>query len=272
VRQAGDLYHFLISGSWPRLLGFVALGFVASNTVFALGYLAVPHSIAHAHPGSFSDAFFFSVQTMATIGYGLEAPRTLWANILVVFEALVGLVGLALVTGLAFAKFSRPTARVVFSRQAVISPHEGVPSLMFRMANARGNNIVEAQLHVVFVRNETTTEGDTMRRFYDLDLVRRRSALFRLSWTAIHPITERSPFHGASPADLEAVQAEVVVSLLGFDETFSQTIHTRYSYRSTDIVWGARFVDILRQRPDGESYVDYEHFHDLVRRPSLRGE
>src|SRR5438477_495958 len=153
---------------------------------------------------------------MATIGYGKLVPRMVFANVLVTVEALVGLFGVAMVTGLMFAKFSRPTARVLFSRQAVVAPHDGVPSFMFRMANARGNNIVHAQVQVVLAREETTLEGDRMRRFHDLVLLRPRSTLFSFSWTAIHPITEVSPFHGATPAALVAAEAEIVVSLMGY--------------------------------------------------------
>src|SRR5205814_2817311 len=170
--------------------------------------------------------------------------------------------GLALVTGLMFAKFSRPTARVVFSRRAVIAPQDGVPSLMFRMANTRGNNIVEAQVHVVLARNETTVEGERMRRFYDLELARRQSALFTLSWTAIHPVTAASPLHTLGAAALEAAEAEIVVSLLGFDETFSQTVHARHRYQPGDIVWNARFADILFTGGDGRRRIDYSRFDE----------
>ena len=159
-----DLYHHLLSASWLRLLAIIAGLYLAANALFALAYLAEPGSVEHARPGSFVDAFFFSVQTMATIGYGKLVPRTGFANALVTVEALVGLFGVAMVTGLMFAKFSRPTARVLFSRQAVVAPHNGVPCFMFRMANARGNNIVHAQLQLVLAREETTLEGDRMRR------------------------------------------------------------------------------------------------------------
>jgi inward rectifier potassium channel len=260
----GDLYHRLISISWPRLVALVAVAFVALNALFALGYTLGADAIENARPGSFADAFFFSVQTMATIGYGKMAPRTTYANLLVTVEVLVGLMGLALVTGLTFAKFSRPTARVVFSRRAVIAPHDGVPSFMFRMANARGNNIVEAQVHVVLVRNETTAEGERMRRFYDLELARRQSALFALSWTAIHPLTTASPLHALTAAALEAAEAEIVVSLLGFDETFSQTVHARHRYHPADIVWDARFADILFSPTDGRRRIDYSRFDEVV--------
>jgi len=260
----GDLYHRLISSSWPRLLAILAVGFLAANTFFALAYLLGADAIENGRPGSFTDAFFFSVQTMGTVGYGKMVPHTVYANVLMTVEVLMGLVGLALVTGLTFAKFSRPTARVIFSSRAVIAPQDGVSSLMFRMANARGNNIVEAQVHVVLARNETTIEGERMRRFYDLDLTRRQSALFALSWTAIHPLIERSPLYGLDAAALQAAEAEIIVSLLGFDETFSQTVHARHRYTAGDIAWNARFADILFLRPDGARRVDYTHFDEVV--------
>ena len=261
----GDLYHFLLTSSWPRLLAVLVLAFVGANVVFALAYVDLPGSIENARPGSFADAFFFSVQTMATVGYGKMVPATVAANVLMTIEVVVGLVGIALFTGLAFAKFSRPTARVLFSSRAVIARFDAIPSLMFRMANARGNTIVEAQIHVVLARNETTAEGVRMRRFHDLDLARRQSALFALSWTAIHPITPTSPLHGATRESLAAAEAEIVVSLLGLDEQFSQTVHARHRYAAADIVWNARLADILFR--DGRREIDYTRFHDVVPLP-----
>ena len=259
----GDLYHFLLTSSWPRLLALLAAVYGTANAVFAVGYLLEPDALENARPGSFADAFFFSVQTMATIGYGRMVPRTLLANVLVTLETLTGLLGLAMVTGLVFAKFSRPTARVVFSQRAVVTPHDGVPSLMFRMANARGNRIVEARVRAVLARDETTAEGETMRRFHDLALVRDRNPLFALTWTAIHPITATSPLFGATPEGLAAMGAEVVASLVGIDETVSQTIHARHTYAAADLAWGARLRDILRRLPDGRRQVDYARFHDV---------
>lgn len=266
-RLTGDLYHVFLEAPWPILLATFAAYYAVANALFALAYLAGGDDLATAHPGSFPDAFFFSVQTMATIGYGEMVPQGLYANVLMTIEVLVGLVALAMVTGLTFAKFSRPTARVLFSRYAVIAPHDGVPSLMFRMANVRGNNVIEAEVHVVLARDETTAEGDSMRRFHDLDLLRRRSALFALSWTAIHPLTDRSPLHGATGAALEAAEAEIIVSLMGFDEQFSQTVHARHHYRSADIVWGARFADILVGTASGGRRIDYGRFHEVVPLP-----
>src|SRR5947208_2743005 len=207
-----DLYHLLLTSSWPRLLGLLAIGYAAANALFALGYLIEPDAIENARPGSFADAFFFSVQTMATIGYGRMVPRTFLANTLVTLETLTGLLGLAMVTGLVFAKFSRPTARVLFSRVAVIGWRDGVRAFMFRMANERGNNIVEAQVHVALARQEVTAEGESVRRFYDLELARRLNTIFPNTWTVIHPIVDGSPLHHATATSLAVEDAPIVAS------------------------------------------------------------
>ena len=186
-----DLYHFLVTASWPALIGLIAAAFTLANLLFATGYY-LDQGIENAHSGSFTDMFFFSVQTMATIGYGKMEPVTLFSNILVSIEALTGLLALALMTGLVFSKFSRPTARVRFSRKVVIGPRDGANSLMIRAANLRANRIVEADMHVVLARQEVTVEGETIRRLYDLPMTRSRSAMFALSWTAVHQIVDGS--------------------------------------------------------------------------------
>jgi inward rectifier potassium channel len=257
-----DFYHQLITSSWPLLLLEVVAAFIAVNCLFASGYL-IAGGIEHARRGSFADAFFFSVQTMATIGYGKMAPFTFIANLLASGEALTGLLGFALVTGLVFSKFSRPTARVRFTRNAVISLRDGVPSLMFRMANVRANQIVEAQIHAVFARQESTLEGEEVRRFYDLELTRYRNAIFSYSWTAIHPINLNSPLYGATGDTLSASDAGITVSLTGIDETFSQTVYARYYYDAEDIIWGARLADITTRTPEGEFLFDFTRY-DLV--------
>jgi inward rectifier potassium channel len=258
-----DFYHHLITSSWPFLLLQIAIAFVVANSLFAVGYY-LDGGVENARPGSFADVFFFSVETMATIGYGKMAPATLLAHILMSIEALTGLISLALVTGLIFSKFSRPTARVRFSRWAVISNRDGVPSLMFRTANVRANEIVEAQIHVVLARQERTAEGEDVRRFYDLELSRYRNPIFSFSWTAIHPITPASPLYGATPATLTEADAAITVSLTGLDETFSQTVYTRYSYEVADIVWGARLADIRIATPGGGYAFDYSQFDEVV--------
>ncbi|MGA2409394.1 MAG: ion channel, partial [Candidatus Binataceae bacterium] len=213
-RYFTDFYHHLLISSWPSLLLQIAAAFIALNSLFALLYL-IDGGIDNARPGSFLDVFFFSVETMATIGYGRMSPITVPANILMSIEALIGLMGLAVMTGLIFAKFSRPTARVRFSRMAVVSVRDGLPCLMFRMANVRSTQIVEAQVHVVFARQEKTLEGEEVRRFYDLRLTRYRNAIFAYSWTAIHPIDSNSPFYGETPKSLAAASSDIIVSLTG---------------------------------------------------------
>jgi len=264
-----DLYHFLVTSSWPALIGLIAAGFAVANLVFALGYY-LDGGIENARPGSFTDAFFFSVQTMATIGYGKMVPISMFTNILVSIEALSGLVALALMTGLVFAKFSRPTARVRFSRYVVIGPRDGVISLMIRMANQRADRIVEANIHAVFARQEITAEGESIRRFYDLGMTRNVSSLFVLSWTAVHRIVPGSPLFGETRESLADSQPQVIVSITGLDEVFSQTIHARYAYGLDEIIWGARFADVLVTHPDGSQSVDYTHFDDVEKIAPLK--
>ena len=194
----GDVYHTLLSMSWMRLCLFVASTYVLVNVVFAALYLAQAGSIDNARPGSFLDHFYFSVQTMATIGYGKMTPVTDLANILVAIEALLGMLGIAMATGLIFAKFARTRPRVLFSRAVVVAPMDGKPALMFRLANERSTQIVEAQLSVTVLRDEVTKEGEFMRRLHEIPLLRAHSAMFALSWSAIHIIDEKSPFHGAT--------------------------------------------------------------------------
>src|SRR5579883_1835116 len=231
-----DVYHTLLTVSWRGFFALLSAVYVVFNLVFALLFLIEPGGIANARPGSFLDAFFFSVQTMGTIGYGQMYPQTLYANLLVTLEALLSLTGLALATGLIFARFSRPTARVLFSRNALIASYDGTPTLMFRAANQRRNLIFEAQVNLALLRNETTAEGVYMRRFHDLHVARRRTPAFSLTWTIMHPLDEKSPLWGATPESLKADQVEVVVTLTGTDETFAQPVYARHSYIADEIV------------------------------------
>jgi len=258
-----DFYHRLLAASWLWLIAFLLGVYLVTNALFACAYLALGDGIENARPGSLSDAFFFSVQTMATIGYGKMTPHGLAANALVTAEALLGLAGIAVATGLLFAKFSRPTARVTFSQKAVITKRNGKPVFMFRVANERDSVVVEARMTVVFARTEKTDEGETIRRFHDLQLDRSHTALFALSWTVIHPIDEKSPLHGATRESLRAEDCEIIVSLTGLEETFAQTIHARFSYIPDDIFFGVRFRDVLYRTPDGRRGIDYSRFHEV---------
>jgi inward rectifier potassium channel len=260
-----DAYHFVLARSWPTFFALVALTFIAANLLFAAAYLAQPGSVAHAAPGSFEDAFFFSVQTIATIGYGGMYPVTRYAHLLVVFEAMTGILGIAVITGLTFTRFARPSARVLFANKITITPRDGVPHLMFRMANWRRNRIVEARLRVIMLVNERTREGELLRRQVDLPLVRSETAIFFLTWTAMHRVDETSPFFG--PGAMEALRtkrAELFLALTGFDETIGQTIHARREYALDDITPGVRFADVLTLNPDGSRQIDYRKFHDVV--------
>ena len=260
-----DPYHLLLTLDWHWFFGLIGLGYITINALFALLYVAGGDCIQNARPGHFWDTFFFSLQTMASIGYGAMYPRPecTYTNILVTIESLTGLMGLTVATGLMFARFSRPTAKVLFSRVAVIAPHNGVPTLMFRTANQRHNQILQAELQVSLVRNEVSLEGELMRRLYDLKLVRNQSPIFSLTWTVMHQIDESSPLYGATSESLAEMEAEIVVMLTGIDDTVSQAIHARYSYTAEELLWNQRFVDILVRKGDGGRAIDYTRFHDV---------
>jgi inward rectifier potassium channel len=258
-----DVYHSWLRAPWSIALGAVTALYLAVNCLFAAAYLLVG-GVEHLGPGSYADAFFFSVQTIATIGYGHLVPLSHAANALVTVETLVGLLGVAMVTGLMFAKFARPTARVLWSEVAVVAPFEGVPSLLFRVANQRGNLVVEAQIRVILLISEKTSEGIDLRRQIDLHLRRSVSTVFALSWTVVHPLTPDSPFVTRTREQLLAGRAEIVASLTGLDDAFSQTIHSRHSWAMDEIAWNARFVDIMGTLPDGRQGVDYRRFHEVV--------
>ncbi len=257
-----DAYHTLLTMSWRLFFALVFLGYLGVNTAFAFGYVALGDAIESARPGSFADAFFFSVQTLATIGYGKMAPRTLGANLLVSAEALLGMVGLAVTTGLVFARFSRPTARVLFSKALVVRPWDGVPSLMFRMANARGSQIAEARLKVTWLQEETTREGERVRKVHELKLTRGESSVFALTWMVVHPITPESPLHGQSAESLAGKGVDLIVSLTGLDDGLGQTVSARHAYGAEHIRWNARLADILTVTPDGRRIIDYRRFDD----------
>jgi inward rectifier potassium channel len=259
-----DPYHLLLTISWTGFLVMIAVSYVTINALFALVYMLGGDCIENARPGNFLDLFFFSVQTLASIGYGAMYPKTTYANIIVTIEAITGLVGIAVMTGLAFARFSRPTARVMFSRVALITIYDGVPALMFRAANQRRNQILEAQMRVYLMRDEVTAEGHFMRRFHDLKMVRNQTPSFALTWVAIHPIDEYSPLYGMTTESLIKTNTNIVVSLSGVDETVAQVVHARHSYTANEILWNYRFVDIFHYTNDGHRYIDYTRFHDIL--------
>jgi len=259
-----DPYHLLLTTSWYKFFALISLGYIVANAIFAVAYLLGGDGIEKARPGNFFDAFFFSVQTMASIGYGAMYPKTVYANLLVTIESLLGLMGLAMGTGIMFARFSIPKARVMFSRVAVITPYEGIPTLTFRVANERQNWILEAQIRLTLVRSVITKEGQVLRRFFDLPLVRSHSPLFALSWTVMHVIDETSPMYGVTTQKMIDDDMEILVTLTGIDETVSQTIHARHSFIAEEILCNMSFVDIISKTKDGRRAIDYSRFHDVI--------
>lgn len=259
-----DPYHLLLTIPWAGFLTLICLGYLLANALFALAYILGGNGIENARPGNFLDAFFFSVQTMASIGYGAMYPRSTFAHILVTLESLVGLFGVTMATGLMFARFSRPTAKVIFSRVAIVTTFEGLPTLMFRTANRRRNLILEASLRVSLAKDEITTEGDFIRRIYDLKLIRNQNPSFSLTWTAMHPIDSSSPLYGVTQEELEEDETTIIITLTGLDETVGQNIYAHYTFAAKDILWNMRFVDILSWTPNGDRYIDYSHFHDVT--------
>ena len=258
-----DLYHRTLSlPLWGVLLA-MAIAFLAVNLLFGALYALKPEGISNLPHGDLLTAFFFSVQTFGTIGYGYMSPVSVYANTLVAIETFTGLVYVALATGLVFARVSRPNARVAFSRVAVVDVFEGVPTLMFRAANRRANQILEAEVMVSLARDVITREGHQIRQFQELRVLRSRSPLFAITWTVMHPIDEASPLLGATPESLAGQRGELVVVLSGVDDRFAQRVHARYSYTAGAILWGRRFADVLSIGADGRRIVDYRRFHDV---------
>jgi inward rectifier potassium channel len=258
-----DAYHTFLRVPWPASLAFIAVGFLAINALFAVAYLTVG-GIAGVRAGSFFDAFVFSVQTMGTIGYGVLHPTSAAANSVVIVESLVSIISTALITGLVFAKFSRATARIAFSAAAVITSHDGVPTLMFRLGNRRGNLIIEATLHVVAGMTRITTEGDLFYKLYDVALVRDRQVGMSRGWTVMHQIVPGSPLHGLTAEAMAAADFELSMSLTGIDDIAMETIHTIHTYTAAQIRHGHRFVDTLRELPNGDLIVDLRNFDATV--------
>jgi inward rectifier potassium channel len=256
-----DLYHLLLRSSWPRAVALIAGVYLCVNCVFALVFLEVG-GVANSR-GDFFDSLFFSIETMGTIGYGEMTPVTRAAHVVVMFESVTGLLLTALVTGLVFTKFALPTSRIVFSSKIVLSPMNGVPTLSLRVGNERANTIAEARIRITMVYTDVTAEGTTMYRLAELPLVRDNSQALTRSWTVMHTVDEKSPLFGLAPEDLLR-EIEFFASVVGTDDTSLQPVHGRHRYLDSDVVWGARHVDILTERPDGIIELDVRKFHDIV--------
>ncbi|MGE4170611.1 MAG: ion channel [Candidatus Margulisiibacteriota bacterium] len=259
-----ELYVILLGASWWQVLLLLGLAYLLINAGFALLYLLHPGSITMTVEGSFWEAFFFSVQTMSTIGYGVLAPASFYGNCLVTLESAVGLLGVALVTGLTFAKISRPRAAVVFSKPIVVANYHGKPTLMFRVGNARGSEIIEAVMSVSVLQDELSPEGQHLRRIHDLHLVRSRTPFFLLSWTVMHVIDEKSPLWGIDWEKPDLSFISIAATLVGHDAAYSQTTFARHMYLPEDVEPNRQFVDVIHQLTDGRMMIDYTKFHELV--------
>ena len=256
-----DFYHFLLRRPWGVTIGTISATFLIANTLFAVGYL-LTGGVGHARPGSFADAFFFSVETMATIGYGALYPESTAANLLMTAESITSLTLTALATGLVFAKFSRSTARIIFSNEVTIAPVDGVPTLMFRISNQRGNRIVDVQLRAVIVRKQIRSEGHTFYPMIDMHLTREHALSLSRSWSVMHVIDSSSPLFGRTPEMVADEESELGIMVVGLDETTMQPIHVSHQYFARQILWGARHSDILSEAENGDLILDMDKFHD----------
>ena len=258
-----DIYHIALTARWPVFFGAVALMFLLLNLVFALLFQMGEHAIANQAPASLLGAFFFSVETLATVGYGDMHPATLYGHAIATIEIFIGMSGIALTTGMIFARFSRPRARIVFANNVVVRPIDGRLTLMVRAANARQNVIVEAKAHMRIMRSETSAEGFFSRKVHDLPLVRDQHPAFLLSWSLMHVIDENSPLFGQTLESLNASNAELMLMVEGLDETTMQPMQARRGWPPEAILWGYRYVDLLSVQ-NGETHIDYAKFNEVV--------
>lgn len=259
--QFGDLYHLVLTLSWPQFFALLVVAFICVNTVFGTAYWIIEGSVANARPGEFFDHFFFSIETLATVGYGTMAPANAYGHIVASVEILLGMVGIALVTGMVFARFSRPRARIAFSNRLVVRDFDGNRVLMVRLANERYNRIVEATATLSLVRNEISADGEAFVRIHNLPLIRSSTPVFALTWTLIHRIDEISPLHGWDSVNLALASSRIIVSVTGHDETMAATVFSTGDYVSEDIAFNHRFVDVLRTTEDGQRITDLAYFH-----------
>ncbi len=263
-----SFYHSLISMSWIKFNLIILAGYIAVNLFFAALYMMTGLEHLHGLTGStladkFLQAFFFSGQTFTTVGYGIIYPEGFAANVVAFVESMAGLLGFAMATGLLYGRFSRPNAKIIFSRKAIVAPYKDITALEFRITNARKNQLIETSIQVILSLNESEG-GKVSRKFHELKLERPAVTFFSLTWTIVHPIDETSPMYGMNYKDLVDSDAELLILLKGFDDTFSQTVHTRFSYKFDEIVWGARFENIFIDSDNEITVVDINKLHDYT--------
>ncbi len=260
-----DIYHWVLALSWPRFIAFISGVYLAINLLFAAFYAANEGCIAGLQSNSFLAAFFFSVETLATVGYGHSFPATLYGHALTTIEIMAGMFWLAVITGLIFVRFSRPTARIEFSRNLVIGPFDGQPCLMLRIANLRHHSMVEAEFRLMFMRDEAIKEDDRFRKFYQLKLAFDRLIVFPTALTLRHVIDEQSPLHGETAETLEKSDARFVASIVCIETVIPASVQSQRDYIWSDVRFGERFVDIYEETADGRLSVDYGRLHETER-------
>jgi inward rectifier potassium channel len=265
-------YHTLITMSWTKFWLMVVSAYLAINVVFAGIYTSFgPGSLVGGTNGNtpfhyFMDAFFFSAQTISTVGYGHVYPRGMMSNSVAALESMMGLLAFALATGLLYGRFSRPSAQIAYSKNILIAPYlENGKGVMFRLANLRRNILIDLEIEIIFSFNETI-DGKTFRRFYPLDLERSKVSILTLNWTIVHPLDDNSPLNDMTKEDLEKTEAGFAILLRAFDDTFSQTVHSRTAYQWHEIVWGAKFKPVFNRDEDGRIVLDLSKIsdHELV--------
>src|SRR5580704_6533091 len=259
-----DFYHRSMIVSWPLFFASAALIFVLLNAVFAALYMLGDHPVANVADDLPLSLFYFSIETLATVGYGDMHPQTNYGHLVATVEIFTGMSFLAVMTGLIFARFSRPRARFVFAEHPVVGLHQGRPTLMIRVANARNNTISQATARLWLFLVEKTNEGSQLRRYYELELERQEHPMFTLSWTLFHPIDESSPLFGLTGADLAAADAAFAFNVSGIDDSSAQHLHARKLYAHQDILWRHRYRDITSISPQGRLLIDYSKFHDVL--------
>jgi inward rectifier potassium channel len=258
-----DMYHALLRVPWWAAFLIIIGTFLTLNALFAFAFVFVG-GIANSRAGSFEDAFFFSVQTMGTIGYGGMLPTSRAANLLVVAESVTGLVLTALATGLVFARFSQVRPRLMFSARAAIGAMDGVPTLMMRIGNERRGNIVGTDFRLSFTRTSKTAEGVTIYQLQELALVRARAPALSRAWQVLHKIVEGSPLYGFDDEKMKQVEGELQLEVVGVDDISLQPVHARHTWFANQVAWGARLADVLSDLPNGDMQLDLRNFHEVV--------
>jgi len=266
-----DSYHWVLSLSWPRFALFLASSYAIINLLFAALYVVRPNCIAGLEPGSFPQAFFFSVETLATVGYGHNYPATVYGHVVVTIQIFLGMIWIAVITGLIFVRFARPTARILFSNCLLIAPHDGRLSLMFRVANLRHTSMAEAEFRIIYSRDERVLEGEEIRRFYYLKVYPDRMISFPAALTIRHTIDEQSPLFGITPERLQKEDAFFVASTVSLELVMAASVQSAQDYAVEDIRFGERFVDVYEELPDGRLTVDYGRLHETEPVPTPAG-